>query len=46
MHSSSANHVEKFGKTKKAGREKLSGQRDNKKRNKTVRGRREEVEYE
>ncbi|MDI6976504.1 hypothetical protein [Serratia sp. Se-RSBMAAmG] len=45
MHSSSANHVEKFGKSKKAGREQLSGKRDNKKHNKTVRGRREEVEY-
>jgi len=46
MHNSSANHVEKFGKSKKAGREQLAGKRDSKKKNKTVRGRREEVEYE
>lgn len=46
MHSSSGQHVEKFGKTKKAGREKLAGKRDNKKMNKTVRGRREDHELE
>lgn len=46
MQSSSGNHVEKFGKTKKVGREKLNGKRDNKKLNKTVRGRREGEELE
>lgn len=46
MQSSSGNHVEKFGKTNKAGREKLNGKRDNKKLNKTVRGRREGEELE
>ena len=45
MHSSSGQHVEKFSNTKKAGREKLSGTRDNKKRNKTVRGQREDQDF-
>lgn len=39
---STGNQVEKFGKTKKAGREQLSGKRDNKKLNKTVRGHRDD----
>lgn len=46
MQGSSSNHVEKFGKTKKAAREQLSSKRDNKKLNKTVRGKREDQELE
>ncbi|OMP13275.1 hypothetical protein COLO4_01962 [Corchorus olitorius] len=39
MQGSSSNRVEKFGNSKKAAREQLNGKRDNKKLNKTVRGR-------
>lgn len=44
MQGSSTNHVEKFGKSKKEERQQLSGKRDNKKLNKTVRVKRDEYE--
>lgn len=46
MNNSFANRVEKFDNSNKNGRKKLSGKRDNKKLNKTVRGKRDTDEFE
>lgn len=46
MLNSSSIRVEKFDKSKKMARKEVVAKRDNKKMNKTVRGRREELELE
>lgn len=46
MNNSFANRVEKFDNSHKNGRKKLSEKRDNKKLNKTVRGKRDTDEFD